>query len=385
MSSHAGGPPAPAPTLRARLRDVPPEHVATKRAWRSLLRALRARKRATGHAGVLRGQGDIARALDTPLQAGILAEEHHLRAVKAGLAVLARADTPEADAWVAAAQVDQAVGALVGRVQTEPVPVRVTGWPAGTPQSVIRRLMGGHADRVEPLEAARLVRRLDGLVVAGAPLQVAVQLPPGARLPALPRAERGDRGRWGRGAPWLPHLDEEGRYSLTPATIGRRRARRLGPPVVLDGTAGCGGDALSFALEGAQVHAVEPDFERRGLLVANATHLGVSERVSVHAGLAEEALPLLLAAHPSALVFLDPPWGGPGAGMEGLAAWLATRAALLQAPRWIALKLPRAFPVHSLPARPDPWRVQLELGDEETGDAQVIRMLTVVSGGPQGR
>lgn len=370
-------------TLRSRLRATPPEHVALKRAWRRALQALRARKRATGAVPSLKGAGDIARALDQVVLSGPETEPT-LRALKASLAILARGETPEAEAWAAAAAVDEGVQRLVAAEVQGPVAVSVTGWPAGTPKAV-RVAVIGHDLSVPlaPLDAARLVHRLDGLAVAGGSLTVEVAVPEGSRLPVLLRAQRGDRGRWGRGVPWLPHLDEEGRYSLTPKSIGLRRARRLRALVVVDATAGCGGDTLSFALAGARVFAIEPAAIRRQHLIANARALGVSSTVQVAAGCAAEAAPPLLAKHPEALLFLDPPWGGPGAGMEGVLGWLEVHRDLLTTAPWVGLKVPRAFPVDRLPARSGGWRVQLELGDAETGDAQVVRMLTVVGGGPQ--
>ena len=373
------------PTLRTGLRAVEPEHVALKRGWRRALQALRGRRRATGAVSRLRGQGDIARALEQPIASGPEVDAT-LRALKAALAVLARADTPETEAWAAAAVVDEAVCALVAAEAEAPVWVAVSGWPPGTPAAVCRAVVGHDLDApLAPRDAARLVQRLDGLVLAGNALSVTVRLEPGTRLPAVPRGGRADRGRWGRGAAWLPHLDEEGRYSLTPEGIGRRRARRLGPSVVVDATAGCGGDSLSFAREGARVLAVEPDAGRRRHLEANAEALGLAERIRVMNGHAAEVAPRLLAAHPGALLFLDPPWGGPGAGLEGLARWLSSHEALLMDAPWVGLKLPRAFPVARLPPRPQGWRVQLELGEHERGDAQVVRMLTVVGGSARGQ
>lgn len=80
------------------------------------------------------------------------------------------------------------------------------------------------------------------------------------------------------------------------------RARRLAPfGIVADLCCGIGGDALALAREGAAVHAVEQDPVRAAMAAANATALGLAERIRVHEG---DALTALLPEARAA--FADP-------------------------------------------------------------------------------
>ena len=148
-------------------------------------------------------------------------------------------------------------------------------------------------------------------------------------------------------------LDNVGWFSVTPEHIAREQAyelvpqNRKGRSVVIDAFAGVGGNAIQFAEAGAHVVAVELDHGRCCLTRHNAAVYGVSGAVEVLQG---DFLKLELGSLESDVVFLSPPWGGPGynkmdsfdprtdlGGLNGLALLEAARRA---APR-AALFLPR--------------------------------------------
>ena len=147
-------------------------------------------------------------------------------------------------------------------------------------------------------------------------------------------------------------LDNVGWFSVTPEDIAREQAYELVPQnrfcVVIDAFAGVGGNAIQFAEAGAHVVAVELDHGRCCLTRRNAAVYGVSGTVHVLQG---DFLELELGSLEPDVVFLSPPWGGPGynkkkdsfdprtdlGGLNGLALLEAARRA---APR-AALFLPR--------------------------------------------
>ncbi|MBL8617780.1 MAG: hypothetical protein JNM72_19380 [Deltaproteobacteria bacterium] len=152
--------------------------------------------------------------------------------------------------------------------------------------------------------------------------------------------------------------------------------------LVIDAFAGVGGNAVAFAAEGLRVRGLEQDPARAAAADAALRARGAGPRSRVEAGDADARVPALLAAHPGALLFLDPPWepedDGRGVDLDALLGPTPRLyAAALAHPR-LLLKLPRAFALHRLP--PGPWRVAFERGAPETGDAGVIRMLTVSRG-----
>jgi 16S rRNA G966 N2-methylase RsmD len=373
-------------TLRAALRHRAPRDFQLKRAWRALVQANRLRRRASGERGVLMGQGDVARALSRPVSVRGPAAEAALDGLKADLRDLSRGGGGAAERMALAARIDRAVATLVPLPATAPVSTSVTGWPAGVDAPTRTALTGlsrGGPGLLSPAAAALLVHRLDGYPLAGGRLRVQVAVPAGRALPAVPRSDRADRGRWGRGDPWLAHLDEEGRFSLTSEPVARAQAARLpaGAPVV-DACCGCGGNAVAFARAGHRVVGVEPDAGRRALAARNLTDHGVTDQVELVAGLAEREGLAAGSAQAGAVLFLDPPWGGPGAPASATADWLSARPALLRAPR-VMIKLPRDFPVDQLPDRPDGWVLWLEVEADPSGGAGAVRMLTVAAGLPR--
>ncbi len=375
--------PDPAPTLRDHLREQPPQDFKVKAGWRALIQALRLRRRLGGPASAFASQQAVDRALSRPLLAPDVAD---LSAVKSGLKALLLSDLDEEARCAQAQAVDAALERLLPQEAQEPLWVAVTGWPTGVNAATRARIVGVDPPLpgpLPPLAAARLRHRLHGLVLAGFTLQVEVALPDGQVLPALPREARADTGRWGRAAPWLPHLDEEGRYSLTPRPIAEAQARRLkGQAGVIDLFCGCGGNALAFVLAGLPVVAVDRDAGRLDLARRNAAALKIPTPPSFCLGRAEDVLPGLIAAHPDWVLFVDPPWGGPGELAPDLDALLpdtGLRALILSHPR-LMMKLPRAFDLRALPPRAGGFTLRLELGEDEGGDGQTVRMLTVSAG-----
>lgn len=373
-------------TLRAALRHRAPRDFQLKRAWRALVQANRLRRRETGARGALMGQGDIDRALSRPVSGEGPGVEAALDALKSDLRDLCRGDGDAAARIQLAENIDAAVSALVPLPMTDPVEVAVIGWPAGVSveaRAALTGLQGGGPATLAPDVAARLAFRLDGLALAGRRLQVRVVLPPGRSLPAVPRSERADRSRWGRDGRWLDHLDNEGRYSLTPESIAHAQAARLPPgALVVDACCGCGGNAIAFARAGHSVVAIEPDPGRRALAAQNISEHGVGGQVRLLSGCAEREGLAAVAAEPGAVLFLDPPWGGPGAPASATAAWLTARPGLLQAPR-VMIKLPRDFPLDQLPERAGGWAVWVEIQADPSGGPGAPRMLTVAAGLPR--
>ena len=128
-------------------------------------------------------------------------------------------------------------------------------------------------------------------------------------------------------------LDRDGWFSVTPEAIAAQQAARCmaaaalisggasaaaGPAsaqspsplraVVVDAFAGVGGNAIQFALAGAMVIAVEMDAGRLQMIAHNAGVYGVADRVLPVRGDFLALAPRLRAD----VLFLSPPWGGPG-------------------------------------------------------------------------
>ncbi|XP_065013362.1 uncharacterized protein LOC135641677 [Musa acuminata AAA Group] len=108
-------------------------------------------------------------------------------------------------------------------------------------------------------------------------------------------------------------MDEEGWYSVTPEAIAAAHAARAtslagrGCPLVLDGFAGVGGNAIQFASRGCHVVAVDIDPRKIGFAVHNAKIYGVEDRIDFVTGDFFRLAPRLKGD----ILFLSPPWGGP--------------------------------------------------------------------------
>lgn len=343
-------------------------------ALRTLISALRAAGRRPGASRhPLAGRAALDRCLAaTPdVSADALVE------LKTLLRDLVRADGEDTDLAVRAAHQLQGLCALP-LAPTDRVEVRLEGRPPQLHDTDARALLGDFECTAS--DAALAVHRLDGQVVGGQPLRVVVALPDGRSLPAVPRHLRGDRGRWGRSDPWLPHLDDVGRRSLTPLGLAERMAGRVTAARVVDACCGCGGNAVAFARAGLQVTAVELDGHRARLARENARARGVSERVRVVTGSVEAHLDALLS--PGVLLFVDPPWVPDGADrattFDTLFSRLPRLAEAIASWPQVMLKLPRAFDVRTLPGGPDHWTLRYERGCVDTGDARVVRMITAM-------
>jgi len=105
-------------------------------------------------------------------------------------------------------------------------------------------------------------------------------------------------------------LDEEGFWSVTPEILAKHQARRCRTGKILDAFAGCGGNAIAFANEGANVTAIDISYDRLKLLRHNARIYGIGEeKISIIQGdFVNLAKNHRLKAD---IVFLSPPWGGP--------------------------------------------------------------------------
>ncbi len=372
MESTADSPPAGADrsrTLRALLARSEPRDFALRRAWVPLIRGLRAARRA-GIAVSIDGRAALDRALDS-VPRPLPDLEERARALKRVLRVLARDGTDAA----AAARADAALSALLPRVASRPLRLRVRGWPPGFGARERRRLLGGDEDQLwPPRQAAALIRDLSGLAIAGRALSIRAELAPGEVLPAPPKR----RGRRGRVTPWL-EVDAVGRFSLTPRHIAEAQAALARGPVI-DAFCGCGGNAAAFALAGLRVTAVELDPARLALARRNLRRLGLQDRVRLLGGDARALLPELLARQPRATVFMDPPWGGPGApalDWDGLLpGWEAPGTRLL-------LKAPRAFDLSTLPGS-HRWTARYAFGADGADDARIVKLLTLI-GEPQAK
>ncbi len=380
-------PKPPAADLRPTLRAALAAHRPPRRGWTVVVRGLRARRRRTGEADPLAGRAAVEALLDRPLRAG--AEPAAVARLAALLGEAARragraGESPAVEER--AAEVSALARALVVRVVEEPVSVRISGWPPGFGAAARARLLGrppGELERVAPAEAARLVAALDGLALGGGRLRVEVALPPDAVLPPLSRRDRAEAGRRRRAPPWLPHLDEQGRLSLTPRPIARRQAAWLGAGRVLDPFCGCGGNAVAFARAGARVIAFERDPARAALARANFRAMGVADRVELRVGDGVARLPALLRRWPDAAVFVDPPWP-PGATRWAELAPPGLEAALAPATA-VMLKLPRALDPRTLPGGLERWRLRYEFGaagpGEDAGLGRVVKMITALRRG----
>lgn len=372
-------------TIREWLADTPPRHFSRKRAWRALVQVNRMRKRARGARVRVQGMGDVQRILDHEPWA--IPDEAALLEAQSGLRLLADPGPLEDEERMdIAARVDAALSRLAPRVTRAPVTLRIDGWPPGLGAGLRQRILRTDVAPPGPYppdEAARIRWEVHGLELAGHTVQVEVLLPEGEILPAVPR-DRRDRGKRGRTRPWLPNVDDVGRYSLTPLTLARRHARLVGDRPVFDAMAGVGGNTVAFAEAGSRVLAVERDPVRAALARRNITARGVGQQVTFLVGDAAVEVPALGPdLGPEAVLFLDPPWLDAAGGL--LLRWDTLVPADLRPhvrawPGPVLLKLPPAFAVRTLPRRSSPWTVRYELGDEARGDGHVVKMLTAWSG-----
>ena len=349
--------------------------------WRRLVQLLRSRRRRTGVGPVvLNGMAGVQSAMDRPLRTGA-----ELEPVLSALRRLG--EVAGEDAEDVAAHVDLLLAEVLCSVRREPVEITVTGWPRDFGAAEQAQLLGARPGAaVSALDAALLVQRLDGLRLGGRCLSVAVRLGPDEVLPVPGRSDRADLRR-GRGASWLPHVDAVGRFSATPEAIATRQAellRSVHRGLVLDPFCGCGANTIALARAGFEVLAIERDPVRARLAGRNARDLGVASLVTVRTGDALRLLPGLLAAHPSAALVLDPPWGA----AEGVERIALTWDSFVPPGLWpmvgnaqpVLAKLPRDFDLETLPD-PQRWTLQWEFGAPGDDARHVVKLVTALRAG----
>ncbi|KAF9113111.1 Trimethylguanosine synthase [Mortierella sp. AM989] len=103
-------------------------------------------------------------------------------------------------------------------------------------------------------------------------------------------------------------MDQEGWYSVTPEKIATHIAQRCASDIIIDAFCGVGGNAIQFALTCHRVIAIDIDPVRLMCAKNNARIYGVEDRIEFICGDYMTLIPRLKAD----VVFLSPPWGGPG-------------------------------------------------------------------------
>jgi hypothetical protein len=392
--------PADHPNFRAALAaQTPPMNLA--KAWTALVRMLRKERREAEEAGLeaalggahqrFRGRAEIDAVLDRPCRLETPAEA--LSAIKQDLIGVLREEPG------AAGRVVDALSRWSIQVMEEPVSVLLSGLPRGAGLEFVRGVLGpegrlqanqGTLSGCSPLHAAYLLHRWQGFAVGGSILEVDVALPNGTCLPALRREERVDRGRWGRGESWLSAPAGDARQSLSPEHIARRQAARVLDRLgrggrVLDAFCGVGGNAVAFAEAGLRVRAVEADPHRVSVAQSTVRARGLDENLSIRCGNAEVLVPRLLEGdREDVCLFLDPPWenetGERSIDLRSLFGPFPKVLAALRSHPLVLLKLPRTFDLETLEG--PGWRCWYEFGEEESGDAETVRMITAGRGFP---
>ncbi|KAF7356919.1 Tgs1 protein [Mycena venus] len=113
-------------------------------------------------------------------------------------------------------------------------------------------------------------------------------------------------------------LDEEGWFSITPELVADRIAERCRCDTILDAFCGVGGNAIAFAKTCERVIALDISPTRLALARHNAQIYGVADRIefilSDYISFANSYLSIRggTSARKIDVVFLSPPWGGPG-------------------------------------------------------------------------
>eukprot|EP00892_Ulva_mutabilis_P003394 jgi/Ulvmu1/1426/UM011_0155.1 len=120
--------------------------------------------------------------------------------------------------------------------------------------------------------------------------------------------------RWSMGVV----LDEKSLFAVTPEVIAKHHARMLcGASAVLDAFCGCGGNTIHLASCFETVIACEIDQDQLAMAKRNCQVYGVTHGVTwIHGDVFTSHI------EPVDVVFLSPPWGGPGA--DGHAVFDAT-------------------------------------------------------------
>ncbi|XP_015190867.1 PREDICTED: trimethylguanosine synthase [Polistes dominula] len=103
-------------------------------------------------------------------------------------------------------------------------------------------------------------------------------------------------------------LDRESWFSVTPEKLAEHIAERCKCDTIVDAFCGAGGNSIQFAFTCERVIAIDIDPEKILLARNNARIYGVEDRIEFIVGDFLQLAPKLTAD----VVFLSPPWGGPG-------------------------------------------------------------------------
>lgn len=181
----------------------------------------------------------------------------------------------------------------------------------------------------------------------------------------------------------LLRFDEEAFYSVTDQYTADKISRELRrhcphTTIVTDGTACIGGNSYSFSKHFPFVQAIELDKIRFDYLKANLQTLD-SSNVSCYWGDCIDVVPMLKQD----VVFLDPPWGGPGykdkknidlylSGVE-----LSEICRILKPTcKYLALKVPQNFDLETFTTRTSSF-MQLIYKNTELRKMQLLIYITV--------
>ncbi|TFK48368.1 S-adenosyl-L-methionine-dependent methyltransferase [Heliocybe sulcata] len=110
-------------------------------------------------------------------------------------------------------------------------------------------------------------------------------------------------------------LDHVGWFSVTPEAIAANIAERCRCDVILDAFCGVGGNAIQFAMRCERVIALDTSLTRLRLARHNAALYGVADRIEfILADYVDFAKSHIARDKTRKIdvVFLSPPWGGPG-------------------------------------------------------------------------
>ncbi|XP_035901703.1 trimethylguanosine synthase [Anopheles stephensi] len=103
-------------------------------------------------------------------------------------------------------------------------------------------------------------------------------------------------------------LDRESWFSVTPEKVAAHTAERCRSDLIVDAFCGCGGNTIQFAFSCQKVIAIDIDPRKIEMAKHNATVYGVADRIEFIVGDFMQLVDRLRAD----VVYLSPPWGGPG-------------------------------------------------------------------------
>uniref|UniRef100_A0A182JU33 Trimethylguanosine synthase n=1 Tax=Anopheles christyi TaxID=43041 RepID=A0A182JU33_9DIPT len=103
-------------------------------------------------------------------------------------------------------------------------------------------------------------------------------------------------------------LDRESWFSVTPEKVATHTAERCRSDLIIDAFCGCGGNTIQFAFSCQKVIAIDIDPKKIEMAKHNAAVYGVADRIEFIVGDFMQLVDRLKAD----VVFLSPPWGGPG-------------------------------------------------------------------------